>query len=53
MKRSRSCPPNERKSYSVDTMPDAGNQIGSSHTFRAKRLSVRMSISASQKEGIE
>jgi hypothetical protein len=34
-------------------MPEAGNQMGQSQTFRAKRLSERISISASQKDGIE
>ena len=34
-------------------VPDGGRKIGQCHTFRAKSENVRMSMSASQNDGIE
>ena len=34
-------------------MSEAGNQMGQSHTFRAKRLNVSTIINASQNDGME
>ena len=40
-------------SWSTDTIPEAGNQMGQSHTLRAARLKTSTSISASQNDGME